>query len=71
MSNKVEGNFSEALYFLIRSLVDMKSGKSEKSIDQLLYDWDKIRGKDWFIDTLSWEEDRERKQLHELKEKYE
>lgn len=71
MKQKIEGNFSEALYGLIRNLIDMKNGVGGKSIVQIFDEWDKVRGNDWFIQTLGWEEQEEIKQLQELKNKYE
>jgi len=48
---KIEGDFECALHNLIQELTLLKGGKSVKSIDSILYDWDKTRGNDWFSST--------------------
>ena len=50
MINKVKGDFDEALSTLIAGLVRAK-GSHQLAVD-LLYEWDQLRGNDWYTSTL-------------------
>lgn len=71
MKKIIEGNFEAALYQLIGNIVDLKEGKSDKTLSQILYEWDKTRGNDWVAQTLYSIQKKEINKLSELKQKYE
>ena len=52
--DEIKGDFAEALEILISRLVKAKS--TNKLAFDLLWDWDKRRGNDWYTSTRKWEE---------------
>jgi hypothetical protein len=51
MSNKnpIKGNFTVALNTLIQQLVSVQH--EHVFVQDIIMEWDRLRGKDWFIET--------------------
>lgn len=63
MSNdkNIKGSFTLAIDSVILNLVEGK-----KSYQDILYEWDKTRGNDWFTSTQATEEYKLQKQLENI-----
>ena len=63
MSNdkKIKGSFTLAIDSVILNLVEGK-----KSHQDILYEWDSIRGNDWFTSTMANEEYKLQKHLENI-----
>lgn len=57
----IVGDFPRAIRSVIHNLVE-----GEKSYQSILYEWDKIRGNDWFTSTKATEEYELQKQLENI-----